>query len=90
MSIETVYRCRIDFDMRSGDVNKDQDDIKKVSDFIFSTSMKFDTDECEVSEGGPAHGPYCVIEGSNRQPLEKLEAAIKAYISRFKHHRIEE
>lgn len=89
MAIDTVYRCRIDFDMDGGDVDKDQEDIKKVTDFIFSTAIRFNLDECETSEGGPAHGPYCVLEHDGRAALEKSEAAIMAYIRRFKHHKIE-
>ncbi|MGE6468886.1 hypothetical protein [Serratia proteamaculans] len=89
MAIDTVYRCRIDFDFHSGDVNKDQDSIKKVSDFIFSTARQFNLDECETSEGGPAHGPYCVLEHDGIEALEKSESAIMAYIRRFKHHKIE-
>ena len=89
MAIDTVYRCRIYFDMHSGDADKGQYDIKKVSEFIFSTASRFNLDDCETSDGGPAHGPYCVLEHDNRQKLEQAEAAIMARIRRFKHLKIE-
>ena len=91
MPIQTVYRCRIDFDVRhpSDDTNKDQADIAKITDFIHKQAAVFGLDECETSDGGPAHGPYCVLENDRRNILEGAELEIRRYINRFKHHSIE-
>lgn len=91
MPIQTVYRCRIDFDVRdpSNDTNKDQAAIAKITDFIHKQAGAHGLDECETSDGGPAHGPYCVLESGRRNVLEEAELTIRRYISRFKHHSIE-
>lgn len=97
MAIDTVYRLRLDFDVNNGDVidtkeqeDKDQTSIAKITQFIFDISMRDKLDTCETSDGGPAHGPYCVLEHSDRAVLERAEADIKRYVRRFKGHSLEE
>ncbi|AYX13058.1 MULTISPECIES: hypothetical protein [Yersinia] len=91
MGIQTVYRCRIDFDVYdpNDNMNKDQSDIKKITDFIHKQAGLFGLDECLTSDGGPAHGPYCVIEGAKYIVIEAAESKIIKYIKKFKHHSIE-
>ena len=96
MAIETVYRLRLDFDVNNSKVtetkeqeDKDQESIQKITKFIFNVSQQADLDECETSEGGPAHGPYLVLEHSDRVVLEKASQVICAYIRRFKGHHIQ-
>ncbi len=97
MTIKTVYRLRLDFDVNNTSVrdtkeqeDKDQASIRKITKFIFDVSQQANLDECETSEGGPAHGPYCVLEHSDRAVLEKSGLKICAYIRRFSGHMIEE
>ena len=97
MAIDTVYRLRLDFDVYNGDVidtkeqeDKDQISIAKITQFIFDASVRLKLDACETSDGGPAHGPYCVIEHCNRAVLEQAETEIKRYVRRFKGHSLED
>ncbi|EMY1073302.1 hypothetical protein AAIE55_004084 [Salmonella enterica] len=97
MAIDTVYRLRLDFDVYNGDVidtkeqeDKDQISIAKITQFIFDASVRLKLDACETSEGGPAHGPYCVLEHSDRSMLEQAENEIKRYVRRFKGHSLED
>lgn len=97
MAIDTVYRLRLDFDVNNTSArdtkeqeDKDQASIKKITKFIFDVSQQANLDECETSEGGPAHGPYCVLEHNDRAVLEKAGLKICAYIRRFRGHIIEE
>ena len=70
--------------------DKDQISIAKITQFIFDASVRLKLDACETSDGGPAHGPYCVLEHCNRAVLEQAETEIKRYVRRFKGHSLED
>lgn len=96
MAIDTVYRLRLDFDVYNGDVidtkeqeDKDQISIAKITN-LSSMPPFGSSDACETSDGGPAHGPYCVLEHCNRAVLEQAETEIKRYVRRFKGHSLED
>ena len=68
-AIETIFRCRIDWD---GDCDTDDKITNKAH------SLSSGTVQCDTTSAGPCWNAYVVFEGSERKAVAKAAAALKA------------
>lgn len=79
-TIETIYRCRIDYRWEGDTV----DGQTAVEDRAFKFARKEPKVEVMSFAGGPACFPYIELESASRSPLARLAGRVERYINRRK------
>lgn len=69
MSIETIYRARVDLDF---------DDHERIGDQAFEYCFGFEDLEMELHRGSPASSPYVECEGPSFDEVEGWYNFVKA------------
>lgn len=80
--IETVYRCRIYYEMHDADGARYHNFLEKVTDFAHYRLGK--RIEVESFSGNPAYGPQILLESEDHACLAKAAMRLESYIMRWR------
>ena len=81
-TVETVYRCRIDFNIPTEDWSRTTP-IERVTAYASATAQTQDV-RCTWSEGGPCWNAYLTFEASSLEAVTCVVKLTERYIRRFK------
>jgi hypothetical protein len=84
-AIETVYRCRIDYEWADNcESASNALDKVETAAFKFAAVEGHNKFDCETFGGNPACSPYILLESSSSKRVERVANKIERYINRCK------